>query len=71
MLPSVVASAGPSVGGQGSVYDLMGLPRPQETAPLLPLPTALLHDPMDLTSGKADSQDNIYSFRMRLGARGD
>ncbi len=71
----VIASAGPSIGGQGTAYDLMGLPPPPpESLPLAvpPLPTALRHDPMELvTNVKPDSQDNIYSFRMRLGARGD
>jgi hypothetical protein len=83
----VIASAGPSIGGPGSVYALMGLPSPQEQPPFktppnvppLGLPTAVLHDPMKMAQGTpaymgnptADSNDNIYSFRMRLGARGD
>jgi hypothetical protein len=70
----VIASAGPVIGGQGTIYELTGLaPPPAESAPpaVPPLPSALRHDPMDLASGKPDSQDNIYSFRMRLGARGD
>jgi prepilin-type N-terminal cleavage/methylation domain-containing protein len=71
----VIASAGTSIGGLGTVYDLMGLPPPPPESPPLavpPLPTALRHDPMELVNNvKPDSQDNIYSFRMRLGARGD
>jgi prepilin-type N-terminal cleavage/methylation domain-containing protein len=76
----VIASAGPTAGvkqpGQPyaylDVYDFMGLPRPQESPPpMAGLPTALRHDPMTLTGGTSDSFDNIYSFRMRLGARGD
>jgi prepilin-type N-terminal cleavage/methylation domain-containing protein len=73
----VVASAGPSAGTKPanqpylSVYDLMGLSAPQERPPAVPLPAALLPDPMDMVSGKPESLDNIYSFRMRFGARGD
>ncbi|HLJ94176.1 MAG TPA: prepilin-type N-terminal cleavage/methylation domain-containing protein [Gemmataceae bacterium] len=73
----VVASAGPTtnpaLNNQSTVYQLMGLPPPQELPPLaMPtLPPALLHDPMNLAAGTSDSQDNIYSFRMRVGARGD
>lgn len=73
----VVASAGPSAGTKQSnepylnVYELMGLPAPQDIAPGAGLPAALLPDPMNMANGTADSLDNIYSFRMRLGARGD
>jgi prepilin-type N-terminal cleavage/methylation domain-containing protein len=73
----VIASAGPTAGTPSqaylSIYDLMGLPPPQQypPAPAVGLPPALLHDPMKMANGKSDSLDNIYSFRMRLGARGD
>jgi prepilin-type N-terminal cleavage/methylation domain-containing protein len=73
----VVASSGPTAGTKQAnepylnVYELMGLPAPQETAPAVGLPAALLPDSMNLANGTSDSLDNIYSFRMRLGARGD
>jgi prepilin-type N-terminal cleavage/methylation domain-containing protein len=74
----VIASTGASAGTKSAnqpyldVYTFMGLPQPPpETAPVVGLPTALRHDPMALATGTPDSFDNIYSFRMRLGARGD
>lgn len=77
----VVASAGSTIGSKQpgqpypylNVYDFMGLPQPpQESQPVAGLPTALRHDPMQLASPTSDAAfDNLYSFRMRLGARGD
>jgi len=72
----VVASAGPTAGTKSpnqpylSVYDFMGLQPPHENPPPAGLPTSLMHDPM-VANGTSDSFDNIYSYRMRLGARGD
>jgi prepilin-type N-terminal cleavage/methylation domain-containing protein len=73
----VVASAGPNVGARTgaylTVYEMMGLPPPpDEFPPPAGLPVALRHDPMEMVTGaQKDSFDNIYSFRLRLGARGD
>jgi hypothetical protein len=71
----VVASTGPSAGTKQvnepylNLYELMGLPAPASD---VGLPPALVPDPMEMVNGiKPDSLDNIYSFRMRLGARGD
>ena len=55
-----------------TVYELMGLPMPvPQDLPPAQTPPALVHDPMDLANGGPDSRDNLYSFRMRFGARGD
>jgi prepilin-type N-terminal cleavage/methylation domain-containing protein len=74
----VVASAGASIGaptsGYLTVYDMMGLPPPaaMEEPPPTGLPFPLRHDAMDMVNNiQSNSYDNIYSFRLRFGGRGD
>jgi prepilin-type N-terminal cleavage/methylation domain-containing protein len=72
---STGASAGSVQGGHPylTIDDMMGLPSPpNEIPPVIGLPDALRHDPMEMVNNvQRNSYDNIYSFRLRLGARGD
>jgi hypothetical protein len=71
VLASAGQGAGPKYPNQNTIYDLMGFQPPKETPPPAGLPTSLVHDPMAADNSSDASFDNIYSFRMRLGARGD
>jgi hypothetical protein len=69
----VVASAGPNKRfGLSLVKPLIADPTPGYGVPLNVIATSRFSFPNPMKSdGSGDDQDNIYSYRLRLGARGD